>query len=244
MTERVFGRLKSFDERSRLYPIRQLVRGLPPKTKLWECSKVLDQGNEGSCVGHGIAHELIATPVPVPSIDHTYARMIYLEAKKVDEWPGEDYEGTSVIAGLKVAKKLGWYDNFRWAFNLDDIILGVGYEGPAVMGTNWYTGMMDIDSDGFVHATGVNEGGHCWGLLGIDIQMKAGILITSWGQSWGRVGRAFISFDGIQKLMDNSGECAFVIGRHDITVPIPPEPEDDEGCMGKVSRLMNLIRVR
>ena len=32
---------------------------------------------------------------------------LYHEAQKVDEWPGEDYDGTSVRAGLDILRKRG-----------------------------------------------------------------------------------------------------------------------------------------
>lgn len=213
MIDRTFGRLREFDERSRLHAIRPLVKDYEVVTKLWPCSKVLDQGSEGSCVGHGIAHELIAEPVPVHSIDHNYAVKIYGMAKTMDSWPGEDYEGTSVLAGMKAAKKLGWYDEYRWAFTLDDIILGVGLEGPAVMGTNWYTGMTQTDSGGFVNVTGQNEGGHCWLINGVNIEGKHFEAVNSWGEAWGEIGKFRITWNDLWKLMENSGECCLPIGR-------------------------------
>jgi hypothetical protein len=205
---------------------------------------VLDQGNEGSCVGHSIGHELIATPIPCPSVDHEYAYRIYKEAQKVDEWPGEDYEGTSVLAGLKVIKDLGWCDEFRWSFSHLDTELGIAYEGPGIAGTNWYTDMMNLDSEGFIHPTGYNEGGHCYLYLGVDIEKKAFVIHNSWGESWGRNGRAFISFDDYEKLRVNEGEMAFLIGRHDTggIEPPPPEPEpSDCEFSNAVADLLNSV---
>jgi hypothetical protein len=233
ITDRRLDRLPSFDERSRNYPIRKLVAGLPPKTQIWECDQVLDQGPDGACVGFGITHELIAVPVPVRGLDDKYAKeIIYWGAQKVDDWPGGSYpgaspfyEGSSVLAGLEFAKSLGWFDEYRWSFTMEDTILGIGYEGPGVAGTSWMTGMMEIDSNGFIHATGSDEGGHCYLYLGVDIQMKAFIIHNSWGKNWGRNGRAFISFDDYEKLRTNQGEMAFLIGRHESVNPPPPEPE-------------------
>ena len=230
MVERKFDRLRSFNELSRNYSIGKLTRNLEAVTTKWDCDKILDQGSDGSCVGHGIAHELIAKPVPCLQVDHKYAVYIYDEAKKVDEWPGEDYEGTSVIAGLKVAKKLGWYDSYQWAFNLDDMLVGVSNAGPAVMGTNWYTGMMTPDSNGFIKPTGYNEGGHCWLLAGVDVEHKFAWCVNSWGKSWGLNGWFKLTWDDLWYLMEHQGECAFVLGRHDIGEIPEPEPDPDNGC--------------
>jgi hypothetical protein len=215
-----FGRLKSFDERSRNFPVRTLVRGLEPISKLWDCPVVLDQGNEGSCVGHGIAHELIATPVPMAWVDHTYARKIYKMAQTLDEWPGTDYEGTSVNAGLKAIKNWGLCTSWNWSFSHLDTQLGISHVSPGIAGTNWMTGMMDLDSEGFIHATGVSEGGHCYLYLGIDTEKQAFIIQNSWYKKdkitpWGRGGRAFISFEDYEKLRSNGGEMAFLVGETD-----------------------------
>jgi hypothetical protein len=70
---------------------------------------------------------------------------LYHEAQKVDEWPGEDYEGTSVRAGLDILRKRGHceVDNGitqpeaigegikanRWARSIDDVLTTLGYSG-------------------------------------------------------------------------------------------------------------------
>jgi hypothetical protein len=136
-------RVIQFDERSRNFPIRQLVADKAPRSYTWRCQEWLDQGTDGACVGFGIGHEIISRPAEVLArIGRRYAKeKIYWEAQKIDEWKGGSYpgaspfyEGTSVLAGLKVAQKAGWADGYRWSFSLDDLILGVGYNGPAVLG--------------------------------------------------------------------------------------------------------------
>ena len=235
--ERKFGRLKSFDQRSRNYPIRKLVRGLEPVTKLWSCGKVLDQGSEGSCVGHGIAHDLIAEPTTMLWVDHAYARELYLLAQTLDEWPGEDYEGTSVNAGFKAAKQKGLCTGWRWSFTHLDTQLGIAYTRPGVAGTNWMTGMMELDSNGFIHATGYNEGGHCYLYVGVNPTEQYFTIHNSWGSGWGIKGRAKISFDDYELLRSNDGEMAFMEGETDIGIePDPPDPPDPGWCKAKFSR--------
>lgn len=227
--ERKFGRLESFDSRSRLYPVRKMVRGLAPVTAYWACSKVLDQGSEGSCVGHGIAHDLIAIPVPMGWVDHLYALKIYSGAKKVDEWPGEDYEGTSVLAGLKVTKSLGLCTGWDWSFSHLDTQLGIGHVGPGIAGTSWYTGMVEPDSEGWIHATGSNEGGHCYLYNGVNVEQGYFTIHNSWGPEWGQNGEAKISFSDYEKLRSNGGEMAFLVGETDIGGDMPTPPSDKSG---------------
>jgi hypothetical protein len=61
-----------------------------------------DQGREGSCVGFGCSR--MSSLVNRKRYD---ARWLYLEAQKVDEWPGEAYDGTSVRAGMDVLRDRG-----------------------------------------------------------------------------------------------------------------------------------------
>jgi len=229
---RSLGRLKEFDERSRDYPVRSLVGDAPTlSTKIWDCDVWLDQGTEGACVGFSWAHELAAEP-SVVEVDETYARMIYREAQKVDEWPGEDYEGTSVLAGVKIVKSFGWIDEYRWGFSLSDVLGAVVNIGPVILGTNWYEGMWDTDDDGYIWPTGSIAGGHAIMIVGYDHKRHAVLLHNSWGQSWGVDGRAWVDVTALEFLLSEQGEVCVPLVRKQIDPvpePIPvPEPEEPE----------------
>jgi hypothetical protein len=174
----------------------------------------------GNCVGAGITHELAARPSEVSGLTYDFARNLYWEAQKIDQWPGgaypgakPRYEGTSVLAGLKVTQEMGYFDNYRWAFKLQDLILGVGYNGPAVMGTVWYEGMTDPDVDGMIRPTGRIAGGHCYLIDQVIPKKRLFGGLNSWGPSWGVEGRFYISFDDMEMLLRNDGEAAFILGR-------------------------------
>lgn len=219
--DRRLDRLVKFDKRSREYPVLTMMDRREPVAKEWACRRWLDQGNEGACVGFGCAHELIAEPVEAHGIDDAYAReQIYWHAQQIDEWPGgsypgaePQYEGTSVLSGIKVCKKLGWIDTYRWAFGLQDLILGVGYCGPAVLGLPWYEGMMKTDREGYIHRSGKQSGGHCILCRGVEPERKRFKLRNSWGRNWGMDGDCWISFEDLERLLNERGEAAFFIGR-------------------------------
>lgn len=225
-------RLKQFDPRSLRFLSRKAEADLQPIPKHWDVGLIdpvnLDQGYEGACVGFGFGHEAIAEPNPNRWITNEDARNNYYEAQKNDEWeggayPGAEpfYDGTSVLAGAKVYQKKGFFKEYNWAYTIDELILAVGYEGPAVIGVDWHYGMMDTDIDGFIHATGGVAGGHCtlindvypqWGYFGIW---------NSWGKYWGENGAAKISFDDMAFLLENEGEACipknrgYVINPHE-----------------------------
>ncbi|HEX6021518.1 MAG TPA: hypothetical protein VFZ00_05945 [Solirubrobacter sp.] len=99
-----------------------------------------NQGSEGACVGFGISR--LASQLNRKLYDGFW---LYHEAKKVDEWPGDDYDGTSVRAGLDILRKRGHrvVENGRvlpesihegivrnrWARSIDDILDTLGYSG-------------------------------------------------------------------------------------------------------------------
>lgn len=69
--------------------------------------KILDQGQEGACTGFGLAavcHYLLSTRKVRPSTARISPRMLYENAKRYDEWPGRNYEGSSCRGAVK-----GWY---------------------------------------------------------------------------------------------------------------------------------------
>jgi hypothetical protein len=215
-TDPRLGRIPEFDKRSLEYPIRALVlaeQASKPRSYTWRVNKWLDQGMEGACVGFSWTHELAARPMVVSDVDNLYARGIYKEAQKVDEWPGEDYEGTSVLAGAKVVQKLGHMEEYRWAFGLNDLILAVGYKGPAVLGINWYEPMFSPDEKGFIHVDGGLAGGHAILCYRVNVKQKFFGLWNSWGDSWGLNGACLVSFDDMERLLSEDGEACIPVHR-------------------------------
>ncbi len=205
-------RLPEFDERSRQFPIRTLVEAKKPRSYTWRCKDWLDQGREGACVGFAFGHELISRPREFPATN-AFARGIYLAAQKEDEWAGEAYEGTSVLAGAKVVVTLGHFTEYRWAFGIDDLKIALGYAGPAVLGLNWYRGMFQPDAKGFIHPTGGVMGGHAILARGINLKEGYVLLRNSWGQDWGLNGDCKISIDDLSRLLKEDGEACIPIAR-------------------------------
>lgn len=206
-------RLVEFDRRSLQYPVRTLVADRPRRSYTWSCKVFLDQGREGACVGFSWAHDAAARPQVVPNVDDLDAIDLYNRARQLDAWPGEGYDGTSVIAGAKAMQELGWLREYRWAFSETDLALAVGYKGPAVLGINWYTGMFDPDAEGLLRPTGSVEGGHAILCIGYSIKTHRYLVHNSWGQDWGRGGRAYIHKDDMARLLSEQGEACVPVLR-------------------------------
>lgn len=212
MTERTFDRLQQFDERSRRYPIIALIEERQPRARGWSLRTQLDQGAEGACVGFAWAHELAAVPRKV-TVSNEYARNIYRRAQQLDIWPGEGYEGTSVLAGAKTVMEQQHMKEYRWAFGINEALLAISYAGPVVFGLDWYRGMMDTNPEGYIHLTGEVMGGHA--IVGIAVHTKTRrvVLQNSWGGNWGNAGRCYLAWEDLAKLLADGGECCVPVGR-------------------------------
>jgi hypothetical protein len=212
-------RIQQFDERSRMYSIEQTDKKLRSYT--WRCNDWFDQGREGACVGFALGHELAARPSEVKGLNYKYlVEKIYWEAQKIDIWEGGSYpranpvyHGTSVLAGVKVVKKLGFIEEYRWAFNFNSVLYGLGHNGPAVLGIPWTRDMYKPDSDGFIEPNGEVVGGHA--ILARAVNIKEGYvtLRNSWGEDWGKHGDCYIKFEHLKGLLRMGGECVFLLKR-------------------------------
>lgn len=215
------GRLEQFDDRSKQFPIRPMLpTGLPPRSYNWRCCVNLDQKREGACVGFAWAHELAARPAEIDGVVDNIGRTIYKKAQVLDEWPGENYEGTSVLAGVKAVQTLypGAINEYRWAFGIDDVLQTLSYHGPVVLGVKWYSGMYTPDADGMIKVTGDLVGGHAILARGINVKQRKVRLHNSWGASWGKSGCAFLSFDDLALLLKRKGEACVPVHRNKIVL--------------------------
>lgn len=232
--DRRLGRHQHFDEKSRAHPIRTELEAVPqvPRSYTWRCKDNLDQGDVGACVGFSIAHEIAARPVEADLlVDFGLAMEIYHMGQDRDPWPGRDYEGTSVLAGIQAAVELGWYTGYKWAFGLRDVVMTIAYKGPVVLGIPWLGDMFDPDDKGVIHYSGGYAGGHAilanrsmcyWppSIRGVsrtfeNLDRDASMvgLHNSWGRDWGTEGECLISLRDLDLALRQGGEACVPVGR-------------------------------
>lgn len=232
--ERVLDWRSQHDERSRDYPVRSILPDtVPLRARMWQEGIVLDQGAEGACVGFGWTAELLAepfTPNPQPSLDSAQraALRYYKLAQKADDWEGENYSGTSVLAGARIMKQYGYIEQYRWCFSVEDLRDAVIFEGPAVIGVPWYEGMYQTRPDGLVAIGGNQVGGHCILVTGYNPSMQFGDekfevfrWRNSWGASYGLNGSGYVKIEDMKNLLSGVGEACIPMGRR---VPRFEEP--------------------
>jgi hypothetical protein len=118
-----------------------------------------------------------------------------------------------VLAGVKQLHKQQLFKSYRWAFGIDDLILGIGHNGPAVLGINWYEGMFNTTAKGYITPTGYIAGGHAILARAVNVKEQRITLRNSWGKGWGVNGDCYISFADMDTLLKQNGEAVFMLER-------------------------------
>ncbi len=221
-SDRTFDYLPRLDDRNLPYRLTPAPGDLHARPRYWTPGPVLDQGREGACVGFGCTAEALASPVRVkfPGWQPAaVARDTYHQARRIDEWEGEAYEGTSVRAGMLVGRERGWWTGFRWALNMGELRAALEL-GPVVIGVQWMDAMYDAFG-GLVDIAGDPVGGHCLLLTGYSPNWKRRGPHYRWRNSWGGGpdgygvnGSAYIRAADLNTILfQTGGEAAVPVGR-------------------------------
>jgi hypothetical protein len=83
---------------------------------------ILNQGQEGACTGFGlaaVAHSLLRRRQVVPDPTPVSPRMFYEMARRYDEWPGENYSGSSARGAMKGWHKHGVCAADLWRYDVN-----------------------------------------------------------------------------------------------------------------------------
>jgi hypothetical protein len=188
---------------------------------------ILDQGQEGACTGFGlatVANYLLIRRKVVPNSSPVSARMIYEMARRYDEWPGENYSGSSARGAMKGWHKHGICSAECWPYKSSDTgsllndartsdalnrPLGAYYRVNHKDLVAMHTAMAEV---GILYATGIVHAG--WnavkgdGLIPYKSEPTGGHAFAivaydgrgfwiqnSWGNDWGKQGFALITYD-------------------------------------------------
>lgn len=198
----------------------------------WSDGMILDQGREGACTGYGLAacinfllwsRWVKANRPPDGKPTRVSPKMLYELARLYDEWPGEDYEGSSCRGAMK-----GWHKHGvcaerlwpadgrpdpRWAEDAAERPLGAYYRidrsaigdlqaairevgavyVSALVHRGWRLGPAIAGLPVVPWRRQPAEGGHAFALVGYE--RRGFIVQNSWGERWGYRGFAILAYD-------------------------------------------------
>jgi hypothetical protein len=245
-------------DRSYLPPLKALLPEFPPAEYISEYfplyrNLILDQGSEGACTGFGLActinylqwSQVVLQNAKLKRITESDLpaqvsyRMLYHLARFYDEWPGEDYEGSSCRGAVKAWYKHGVCELQKWPYrdangkvvfikpergwenDAAQRPLGVYYRITKESITDMRAAIMEVgaiyvsakvhegwqqlprDSQHTPHHDSLPRikwdnsskiiGGHAFALVGYN--RHGFILQNSWGESWGNLGFAILSYE-------------------------------------------------
>lgn len=184
---------------------------------------ILDQGREGACTGFGLAsvvHYLLRTRHRVPATQDISPHMLYDLARRYDEWPGEDYDGSSCRGAMKGWHKHGVCELGLWrkshggtlsaavASNAAQHPLGAYFRvnhrdlvamhaaitevGILYASCTVHSGWDAVGKDGRIRFADDSLGGHAFAIVAYD--ERGFWLQNSWGKGWGQQGCGHVSY--------------------------------------------------
>ncbi|MDW8123142.1 MAG: C1 family peptidase [Geminicoccaceae bacterium] len=192
---------------------------------------ILDQGREGACTGYGLAacinflywSRWVAAGRPEHAKPARVSpKMLYELARLYDEWPGEDYEGSSCRGAMKAWHKHGvcaealWprdgRPDPRWVEDAAERPLGAYYRIDRSSIADLQAAIREVGAvyvSAMVHRGWrlgparelpvipwrgqAPEGGHAFALVGYE--RRGFIVQNSWGERWGYRGFAILGYD-------------------------------------------------
>jgi len=207
--------------------LRQLRRYMTAPRAL----HILDQQREGACTGFGLAAVVNLLNARRGSRVRVSPRMLYEMARLHDEWPGEDYAGSSCRGAIK-----GWYNmgvcaDGKWPYKpgrpggltverakaardntigayyriqprISDVHAALNEAGAIFCSARTHPGWMRPDRrTGTIPFVKQQQGAHAFAVVGYN---SKGLWVqNSWGRNWGKGGLGLWQYeDWLENLMD------------------------------------------
>lgn len=201
------------DPRDKAFPLSSLMKAgdTKPVSKVWKPGPVRDQGNIGACVGFSCWQFLASEPTLHTNAEDISPFHIYGEARKIDEFPDDMGDGTSVRAGLDVLRNMGAIRAYYWAQDAAQVLEYLLTIGPAVLGIRWTSSMFYPDAQGVIAPKGSGGGGHAIFAHSANWKSQYITLRNSWGTGWGKAGECKIHVHHLDMLLKEEGACAAAV---------------------------------
>ncbi|BBO81970.1 hypothetical protein DSCO28_25360 [Desulfosarcina ovata subsp. sediminis] len=184
---------------------------------------ILDQQQEGACTGFGLAAVINLLNQKRQSKVRVSARMLYEMARKHDEWPGEEYSGSSCRGAIKGFANMGVCRDSYWPYvggqpgtlsvkaakdahsntigayyrlnqRISDFHAALNEAGAIYCSANVHDGWnTSAIQNGAIPLREETRGGHAFAIIGYN--RKGFWIQNSWGKDWGRSGTALWTYE-------------------------------------------------
>lgn len=196
------GRRYAPDPRDRRFALAAALPTIPTQVQPgahvrkfpWRLGPILNQGATSQCTVYSAVGLLQAAP-RLHQLGWTPEQFteVYTAAQQQDEWPGENYDGTSERAVQKVLQDEKLVSSYLWATDEATAKTYLLTRGMLLLGTDWFTGMDTPDPHGYVKAEGTVRGGHEFIVRWYYNASHAKYpdtyeCVNSWGDGWGQKG--------------------------------------------------------
>ena len=218
------------DSRDLIYqpPLIKLKKFIDPQVHTRR--RILDQKSEGACTGFAVAATINLLNQHANRDVVVSARMLYEMAKRNDEWPGEDYDGSSLRGAIHGWKNMGVGKEELWEYRvgsnkgsftiemakdarnntigayyrlkpvISDFHAALNETGVIAVSAKVHKGW-DDPQNGIIEYHKNPEGGHAFVIVGYND--KGFWIQNSWGKSWGDNGVALWLYeDWVKNIMD------------------------------------------
>lgn len=205
----------------------QLRRYVTPPRSL----NILDQQQEGACTGFGLAAVINLLNERRGRRARVSPRMLYEMARLHDEWPGEEYAGSSCRGAIKGWYNMGVCGDAKWPYtsgkpgslsverakdarantigayyrvqpSIADFHAAINEGGAVFCSATTHGGWMRPDKrTGTIPYIREEQGGHAFAIVGYN--SKGFWVQNSWGKAWGKAGLGLWQYeDWLQNVMD------------------------------------------
>jgi hypothetical protein len=184
---------------------------------------ILDQKSEGACTGFGLAAVINFLNHQRGIKRNISARMLYEMARKHDEWPGEEYSGSSCRGAIKGFANMGVCRDRYWPYKenkpghlsvkaakdarsntlgayyrlsrrISDFHAAINEAGIVYCSANVHGGWSSSAiKNGVIPHKKPTTGGHAFAIIGYN--QKGFWVQNSWDKRWGRNGVALWTYE-------------------------------------------------